>query len=41
MMRDLANHLEDHPGALAEMGEALGSAGVSVFNDSIRINPVN
>jgi hypothetical protein len=29
-MRDLAILLENHPGALAEMGEALGSAGVSV-----------
>ena len=30
MMRDLAIRLENRPGALAEMGEALGSAGVSV-----------
>ncbi|MDP2207977.1 MAG: hypothetical protein Q8K98_04280 [Bacteroidota bacterium] len=29
-MRDLAVRLENRPGALAEMGEALGSAGVSV-----------
>ncbi|MDP9190181.1 MAG: amino acid-binding ACT domain-containing protein [Acidobacteriota bacterium] len=29
-MIDLAIELEDRPGALAEMGEALGSAGVSV-----------
>ena len=29
-MRDLAIRLENHPGALAEMGEALGKAGVSV-----------
>lgn len=29
-MRDLALRLEDRPGALAEMGEALGSAGVSI-----------
>ena len=29
-MRDLAIHLENRPGALAEMGEALGNAGVSV-----------
>jgi len=29
-MRDLAISLENRPGALAEMGEALGSAGVSV-----------
>jgi len=29
-MRDLAMRLENRPGALAEMGEALGSAGVSV-----------
>jgi hypothetical protein len=29
-MRDLAIRLENHPGALAEMGETLGSAGVSV-----------
>ena len=29
-MRDLAIRLENRPGALAEMGEALGEAGVSV-----------
>ena len=29
-MRDLAIRLENRPGALAEMGEALGSAGMSV-----------
>jgi hypothetical protein len=29
-MRDLAIRLENRPGALAETGEALGSAGVSV-----------
>ncbi|MCM3904903.1 MAG: hypothetical protein ND866_24670 [Pyrinomonadaceae bacterium] len=29
-MRDLAIRLEHRPGALAEMGEALGSAGLSV-----------
>lgn len=29
-MKDLAIHLENRPGALAEMGETLGSAGVSV-----------
>lgn len=29
-MIDLGIELEDHPGALAEMGEALGRAGVSV-----------
>lgn len=29
-MRDLAIHLENRPGALAEMGEALGKAGVSI-----------
>jgi hypothetical protein len=29
-MRDLAILLENRPGALAEMGEALGNAGVSV-----------
>jgi hypothetical protein len=29
-MRDLAIHLENRPGALAEMGEVLGRAGVSV-----------
>ncbi len=29
-MRDLAISLENRPGALAETGEALGSAGVSV-----------
>jgi hypothetical protein len=30
MMKDLAIALEDRPGALAEMGEALGRAGVSI-----------
>lgn len=29
-MKDLAIALDNHPGALAEMGEALGKAGVSV-----------
>lgn len=29
-MRDLAIRLENRPGAIAEMGEALGNAGVSV-----------
>jgi hypothetical protein len=29
-MRDLAIRLENRPGALAEMGETLGSAGISV-----------
>ena len=29
-MKDLAVALDDHPGALADMGEALGRAGVSV-----------
>ena len=29
-MRDLAIRLENHPGALAEMGDALGRAGVSI-----------
>ena len=29
-MKDLAIILEDRPGALADMGEALGRAGVSV-----------
>jgi hypothetical protein len=29
-MRDLAIRLENRPGALAEMGEVLGSAGVSI-----------
>ena len=29
-MKDLEISLDDHPGALAEMGEALASAGVSV-----------
>ena len=29
-MKDLAIHLDHRPGALAEMGEALGNAGVSV-----------
>ena len=29
-MKDLAIELENRPGALAEMGEALGRAGVSI-----------
>ena len=29
-MKDLAIELEDRPGALARMGEALGKAGVSI-----------
>lgn len=29
-MKDLGIHLEDRPGSLAEMGEALGRAGVSI-----------
>jgi hypothetical protein len=29
-MKDLAIALENHPGALAEMGDALGRAGVSI-----------
>ncbi len=29
-MKDLAIFLENHPGALAEMGEALGRSGVSI-----------
>ncbi len=29
-MRDLAIALKNHPGALAEMGETLGTAGVSI-----------
>jgi hypothetical protein len=29
-MKDLEISLDDHPGALAEMGKALASAGVSV-----------
>jgi len=29
-MQDVAIHLENRPGALAEMGEALGRAGVSI-----------
>ena len=29
-MFDLEIHLQDHPGALADMGEALGAAGISV-----------
>ncbi|HEX6036560.1 hypothetical protein [Longimicrobium sp.] len=29
-MKDVAMTLDDHPGALAEMGDALGRAGVSV-----------
>lgn len=29
-MRDLAINLENHPGALAQMGEVLGKAGISV-----------
>ena len=28
-MKDVAIELENHPGALASMGEALGAAGIS------------
>lgn len=30
MMKDMAIHLQDKPGSLAEMGETLGAAGVSL-----------
>jgi hypothetical protein len=34
-VNDLAIELEDRPGALAEMGEALGRAGVSIEGGSV------
>ena len=38
-MKDLAIELDNRPGALAEMGEALGRAGVSVEGRWINIAP--
>jgi len=37
-VKDLAIHLEDRPGALAEMGEALGRAGVSVEGGGVFVS---
>lgn len=37
-MKDLTIELEDRPGALAEMGEALGSAGVSVEGGGVFVS---
>lgn len=37
-MRDLTIRLENRPGALAEMGEALGAAGVSVEGGGAWVN---
>ena len=38
MMRDLCISLEDRPGALAQMGEALGRAGVSVEGGGVFVS---
>jgi hypothetical protein len=38
-MKDLEIRLENPPGALAEMGEALASAGVSVEGGGILLLP--
>ncbi len=37
-MRDLSIELENRPGALAEMGEALGRAGVSVEGGGVFVH---
>ena len=37
-MKDLAIYLEDRPGALAEMGEALGRAGVSIEGGGVFVS---
>ena len=37
-MKDLSIELENRPGALAEMGEALGSAGVSIEGGGVFVS---
>jgi hypothetical protein len=37
-MKDIAIHLQDKPGALAEMGETLGSAGVSLEGGGVFVH---
>lgn len=37
-MKDIAIHLQDKPGALAEMGETLGEAGVSLEGGGVFVN---
>jgi hypothetical protein len=37
-MHDLTSHLEDRPGALADMGEALGRAGVSIEGGGVFVH---
>jgi hypothetical protein len=37
-MKDIAIHLKDNPGALAEMGETLGAAGVSLEGGGVFVH---
>jgi len=37
-MKDIAIHLQDRPGALAEMGETLGAAGVSLEGGAVFVH---
>jgi hypothetical protein len=37
-MKDIAIHLQDRPGALAEMGEILGKAGVSLEGGGVFVH---
>jgi hypothetical protein len=37
-MKDIAIHLQDRPGALAEMGETLGAAGVSIEGGGVFVH---
>jgi hypothetical protein len=37
-MKDIAIHLQDKPGALAEMGETLGKAGVSLEGGGVFVH---
>jgi hypothetical protein len=37
-MKDIAIHLQDKPGALAEMGETLGAAGVSLEGGGVFVH---
>jgi hypothetical protein len=38
LMKDIAIHLQDQPGALAEMGETLGAAGVSLEGGGVFVH---
>jgi hypothetical protein len=40
-MKDIAIHLQNKPGALAEMGETLGAAGVSLEGGGMFVNNGN